>query len=109
MNKITELIDEVTRMISDLHDGQNPAWQRPDDKEIIKLLEKVWVFLENFEPFDESSKEELDSLHFCVLHCSLKLFALYAFATVCIIELFKLLLRSIVLQIVLFKRVNLVK
>ena len=48
MNKITELIDEVTRMISDLHDGQNPAWQRPDDKEIIKLLEKVWVFLEKF-------------------------------------------------------------
>ena len=62
MNKITELIDEVTRMISDLHDGQNPAWQRPDDKEIIKLLEKVWVFLENFEPFNESSKEELESL-----------------------------------------------
>ena len=57
MNKITELIDEVTRMISDLHDGQNPAWQRPDDKEIIKLLEKVWIFLENFEPFDESSKK----------------------------------------------------
>lgn len=62
MNKITELIDEVTRMISDLHDGQNPAWQRPDDKEIIKLLEKVWIFLENFEPFDESSKEDLESL-----------------------------------------------
>lgn len=62
MNKITELIDEVTRMISDLHEGQNPAWQRPDDKEIIKLLEKVWVFLENFEPFDESSKEDLESL-----------------------------------------------
>ncbi len=62
MNKITELIDEVTRMISDLHDGQNPAWQRPDDKEIIKLLEKVWVFLENFEPFDESSKKNLESL-----------------------------------------------
>lgn len=65
MNKITELIDEVTRMISDLHDGQNPAWQRPDDKEIIKLLEKVWVFLENFEPFEpfeESSKEDLESL-----------------------------------------------
>jgi hypothetical protein len=62
MNKITELIDEVTRMISDLHDGQNPAWQRPDDKEIIKLLEKVWFFLENFEPFNESSKEELESL-----------------------------------------------
>jgi hypothetical protein len=62
MNKITELINEVTRMISDLHDGQNPAWQRPDDKEIIKLLEKVWVFLENFEPFNESSKEELESL-----------------------------------------------
>ena len=62
MNKNTELINEVTRMISDLHDGQNPAWQRPDDKEIIKLLEKVWVFLENFEPFDESSKENLESL-----------------------------------------------
>lgn len=62
MNKMTELINEVTRMISDLHDGQNPAWQRPDDKEIIKLLEKVWVFLENFEPFNESSKEELESL-----------------------------------------------
>lgn len=62
MNKITELIDEVTRMISDLHDGQNPAWQRPDDKEIIKLLEKVWVFLENFEPFNEKSKDDLGSL-----------------------------------------------
>ena len=62
MKKITELIDEVTRMISDLHDGQNPAWQRPDDKEIIKLLEKVWVFLENFEPFNEKSKDDLDSL-----------------------------------------------
>ena len=62
MNKITELINEVTRMISDLHDGQNPAWQRPDDKEIIKLLEKVWIFLENFEPFDESSKKNLGSL-----------------------------------------------
>ena len=62
MNKITELIDEVTRMISDLHDGQNPAWQRPDDKEIIKLLEKVWVFLKNFEPFNEKSKDDLESL-----------------------------------------------
>ena len=62
MSKITELIDETARMISDLHEGQNPSWQRPDDKEIINLLERVWEFLENFEPFNENDKTELDGL-----------------------------------------------
>lgn len=62
MSKITELIDETARMISNLHEGQNPAWQRPDDKEIINLLERVWEFLENFEPFNEKDKTELDGL-----------------------------------------------
>lgn len=62
MKTTNELYAKVENLISRLEGGQNPAWTRPDDKEIIDILCDVAEFLYDFSEIIPSQKERLSDL-----------------------------------------------
>lgn len=61
MEIIEEVIERVARLYNDMQQGQNPAWVRPTDEDIMDVLKDILVYID-IDAFNaiKKRKEELE-------------------------------------------------
>ena len=57
---MSKILGEIDEMVGNLSPAQNPVWDnRPSDEEIITLLRKCWLIIDDFNDFEDKSKSHL--------------------------------------------------
>jgi hypothetical protein len=60
MSNFNRILGEIDEMVGNLSPAQNPVWNnRPSDEEIISLLRKCWLIIDDFNDFEDKSKSQL--------------------------------------------------
>lgn len=57
---MSKILGEIDEMVGNLSPAQNPVWNnRPSDEEIITLLRKCWLIIDDFNDFENNTKSHL--------------------------------------------------